>query len=92
MTKKEIDDIIKNLCPNEEDYDKPIISPRCLQQKLEQIVIEQDQSSYHAGYLNGCQAGKIQTIRSLRDWLDKELPMQARYGYPPINSTKGGFV
>lgn len=92
MTKQDIDDIIKTLCPNDEDYDKPIISPRCLRQKLEQMATEQDQSSYNLGYMNGCRAGEMQTIRRIRDWLDKELPMQARYGYPPINTTTGGFV
>ena len=91
MTKHDIDDIIKTLCPNDEDYDKPIISPRYLRQELEHMAIEQDQSSYNLGYMRGFQAGKIQTIRSIRDWLDKELPMQVRYGYPPINTTNGGL-
>jgi len=42
MTRKDIDDIISILCPNDEDYEKPIISPKYLRQELEQLALEQE--------------------------------------------------
>ena len=42
MTKKDIDTIIEILCPNDEDFEKPIISPQYLKQELEQLALEQE--------------------------------------------------
>lgn len=44
MTRDDINDIISTLCPNDEDYDKLIISPRYLKQELEQLALEQEPS------------------------------------------------
>lgn len=42
MTIKDINTIIEILCPNDEDYEKPIISPKYLRQELEQLALEQE--------------------------------------------------
>ena len=42
MTIKDINEIIKVICPNDEDYEKPIISPKYLRQELEQLALEQE--------------------------------------------------
>ena len=41
MTKNDIDTIILAVCPNDKDYEKPIISPKYLRQELEQLALEQ---------------------------------------------------
>ena len=43
MTIRDINDIIKAVCSNIEDYEKPCISPKYLRQKLEQLALEQEQ-------------------------------------------------
>ena len=42
MTKKDIDNIISIICPNDEDFEKPIISPAYLKNELEALALEQD--------------------------------------------------
>jgi hypothetical protein len=42
MTKKDIDDIISIICPNDEDFEKPCISPAYLKQELEALALEQE--------------------------------------------------
>lgn len=42
MTVKDINEIIKIVCPNDEDYEKPCISPKYLRQELEQLALEQE--------------------------------------------------
>ena len=42
MTKKDIDDIIKTICPNDEDFEKPCISPAYLKRELEALALEQE--------------------------------------------------
>lgn len=41
MTKQDIDNVIKIVCPNDEDFEKPIISPAYLRKELETLAIEQ---------------------------------------------------
>ena len=41
MTKQDIDDIIRAVCPNDEDYEVPIISPAFLRKELEWLALEQ---------------------------------------------------
>ncbi len=43
MTIRDINDIIKAVCSNSDDYEKPYISPKYLRQKLEQLALEQEQ-------------------------------------------------
>ena len=43
MTIRDINEIIKAVCSNSEDYEKPCISPKYLRQKLEQLALEQEQ-------------------------------------------------
>lgn len=43
MTVRDINTIIETLCPNDEDYEKPCISPKYLRQELEQLALEQEQ-------------------------------------------------
>lgn len=40
MTKQDIDLIIKTVCPNDEDYEKPIISPSYLKKELEALALD----------------------------------------------------
>lgn len=42
MTIRDINTIIETLCPNDEDYEKPCISPRYLRQELEQLALDQE--------------------------------------------------
>jgi len=42
MTRKDIDDIISILCPNDEDYEKTCISPAYLKKELEVLALEQE--------------------------------------------------
>jgi len=42
MTAKDINDIIKTLCPNDDDFEKPIISPAYLKNELEALALEQE--------------------------------------------------
>lgn len=42
MTIKDINTIIETLCSNDEDYEKPCISPKYLRQELEQLALEQE--------------------------------------------------
>ena len=42
MTKKDIDDIISIICPNDENFEKPIISPAYLKKELEALALEQE--------------------------------------------------
>ncbi len=42
MTIRDINDIIKAVCPNDEDYEKPCISPKYLRQELEQLALDQE--------------------------------------------------
>ena len=41
MTKADIDDIIRAICPNDEDFEKPCISPAYLKKELEALALEQ---------------------------------------------------
>ena len=43
MTLKDINDIIVAVCHNDEDYEKPCISPKYLRQELEQLALDQEQ-------------------------------------------------
>lgn len=43
MTREDINDIINAICPNDEDYEKPCISPKYLRQELEQLALDQRQ-------------------------------------------------
>ena len=42
MTKTDIDTIIKAICPNDEDFENPIISPAYLKKELEALALEQE--------------------------------------------------
>ncbi len=42
MTRKDIDNIISIICPNDEDFEKPIISPAYLKKELETLALEQE--------------------------------------------------
>ena len=42
MTKKDIEDIIKIICPDDEDFEKPCISPMYLRKELEALALEQE--------------------------------------------------
>lgn len=41
MTREDINNIIQTLCPNNDDFEKPIISPAYLKQELEAMALEQ---------------------------------------------------
>jgi hypothetical protein len=44
MTREDIDNIISIICPNDEDFEKPIISPAYLKKELETLALEQEPS------------------------------------------------
>lgn len=43
MTNKDIEEIIKVICPNDEDFEKPCISPAYLEKELEALALEQEE-------------------------------------------------
>ena len=47
MTREDINEIIALVCPNDEDYEKPCISPKYLRQELEQLALEQEPRKGH---------------------------------------------
>lgn len=63
MTREDIDNIISIICPNDEDFEKPIISPAYLKKELEVLALEQNPS----GDLISRQA-VIDLMRSLTRW------------------------
>lgn len=42
MTREDIDNIISIICPNDEDFEKAIISPAYLKKELEALALEQE--------------------------------------------------
>lgn len=42
MTREDIDNIIRIICPNDEDFEKPIISPAYLKKELETLALEEE--------------------------------------------------
>lgn len=40
MTKQDIDNIIMALCPNDEDFERPCISPAYLKRELEALALD----------------------------------------------------
>lgn len=42
MTNQDIDNIIHTICPSDEDFDKPCISPAYLKKELEALALEQE--------------------------------------------------
>ncbi len=42
MTREDINNIISTICPNDEDFEKPIISPAYLKKELEALALEQE--------------------------------------------------
>lgn len=44
MTREDIDNIISIVCPNDEDFEKPIISPAYLKRELETLALEEEPS------------------------------------------------
>ena len=63
MTREDIDNIINIICPNDEDFEKPIISPAYLKKELETLALEQEPS----GDLISRQA-VLELVRSLTRW------------------------
>ena len=45
MTREDIKNIINVVCPNDEDFEKPIISPAYLKKELEALALEQEPES-----------------------------------------------
>lgn len=44
MTREDINNIISIICPNDEDFEKPIISPAYLKKELETLALEEEPS------------------------------------------------
>ena len=44
MTREDIENIINIVCPDDEDFEKPIISPAYLKKELESLALEQEPS------------------------------------------------
>ena len=47
MTREDIKNIINIVCPNDEDFEKPIISTAYLKQELEALALEQEPKTGH---------------------------------------------
>lgn len=45
MTREDINDIIQTICPNDDDFEKPIISPAYLKKELEALALEQESNT-----------------------------------------------
>ena len=46
MTKQDINDIISTMCPDDVDFEKPIISPAYLKKELEALAVEQESTEF----------------------------------------------
>jgi hypothetical protein len=79
MTREDIDNIISIICPNDEDFEKPIISPAYLKKELEALALEQESKTdiyeYHTDHTDciwyGNDSGCPVTCSQYRDgWND----------------------
>lgn len=81
MTRKDIDDIINTICPNDEDFEKACISPAYLKKELEALALEQEPCEDCVSRtelkkwldMNFSFGGATRKLE-LFDRLDKELP------------------
>ena len=64
MTREDIDDIINAICPNDEDYEKPCISPKYL--RLEQLALDQRQWNEELTTKNNLKVDTISRADAIR--------------------------
>ena len=85
MTREDINDIINAICPNDEDYEKPCISPKYLRQELEQLALDQRQWNEDSTTKNDLKVysklmveldnlSSVIPIRPRGHWIKAELP------------------
>ena len=61
MTKQDIDAIIKAVCPNDEDYEKPVISPAYLRKELESLALETSCETFYNNIDNKVRAERLKS-------------------------------
>ena len=66
MTREDINDIINVICPNDEDYEKPCISPKYLRQELEQLALDQKQWNEESTTKNNLEVDAISRADAIR--------------------------
>jgi hypothetical protein len=68
MTREDIDNIISIICPNDEDFEKLIISPAYLKKELETLKI------YHS-HLTGeiVELNRISTVEAMLQQMESEI-------------------
>lgn len=72
MTREDIKNIINTVCPNDEDFEKSIISPAYLKQELEVLALEQEPIDYKTQYEEFSKKAEI-VISQLRADRDRLL-------------------
>jgi hypothetical protein len=73
MTREDINDIIKTLCPNDEDFEKPIISPAYLKKELEALALEQKPCEDCISRADALRVAKNEYLRGWHEALCKAL-------------------
>ena len=77
MTREDINDIINAICPNDEDYEKPCISPKYLRQELEQLALDQRQWNEELTTKNDLGVDKFDKAinqSDLEEWIMETFP------------------
>lgn len=87
MTKEDINDIINAICPNDEDYEKPCISPKYLRQELEQLALDQRQWNEEPTTRNDLASESMskemiaaRTLESINEGFNKERLLDSWFG------------
>ena len=85
MTREDIDNIISVICPNDEDYEKPIISPAYLKNELEALALEQEpcedavsRAEALKGYI------EVERADGVEIYSDKVVPIEYINNLPPV--------
>lgn len=91
MTREDIDNIISIVCPNDEDFEKPIISPAYLKKELETLALEQEpceDAIYRQAVLDG-----LAIIAKVKAKSDAQKSLMGRVMFfveqlPPVTHTQ----
>ena len=80
MTKQDIDNIIRILCPYDEDYQKPCISPAYLKEELEALALEPTEKSVPMSVIENikaeirkCNVADFIAVQSVLEIMDKHI-------------------
>ena len=83
MNRQDIDDILKTICPNDEDFEKACISPAYLKKELEALALEPTETMIPISVIEDIKAeiedldvndlGKMGIITAIIHIIDKHI-------------------